>query len=387
MKKEKKQNMKNKKIFLLILGFACSAGLGAGGTYLANYKKISFMNKYPLILETQDFAEKKLEIGKPENSAEEAQINAYLSLYDDKYTHFEGKTDIFSKEFIVEETNSSPLALGSGLRINFDKNNNLYISFVAPDMPAEKQGLMRGDIIKSIDGEPVTEFKKAKKLRGEDGTTVELLIERDGEEVQLTFKRVCDTITSEGVTAKKYGDALYLRLDEIGNFMLEPAKKVLSENKFDSLILDLRDNPGGSISVGMNFTDLFIDKADLTQYAKNGEVTVMSTADGVEYDVPIVVMVNGETMSAAEMITAFLKQYADTTVVGTKTFGKAIYQQTGFFKGGTLTYTDGYVTVGDWECYHGIGIEPDIEIDMDPDYIGTDNDIQLQEALRLFGEN
>lgn len=379
--------MKNKKTFFLILGFACSAGLGAGGTYLANYKKISFMDRYPLILETQDFAEKKLEIGKPENPAEETQINAYLSLYGDKYTRFEPKADIFSKEFIIEETNTSALALGSGLRINFDKNNDLYISEVIPDMPAEKQGLMRGDIIKSIDGEPVTEFKSAKNLRGEDGTTVDLLIERDGKEVRLTFERVCDTIASGGVTYQKYGNTLYLRLDEIGEFMLEPAKRVLSENSFDSLIIDLRNNPGGAISVGMNFADLFIDKARLTQYDKNGEITALSTTDGVEYDVPIAVLVNGKTISAAEMITAFLKQYADTTIIGTKTFGKAIYQQTGFFKGGTLTYTNGYVTVGDWECYHGIGIEPDIEIDMDGDYIGTEQDVQLDEALKLFGEN
>lgn len=379
--------MKNKKIYLLILGFACSAGLGAGGTYLANYKKISFMDRYPLILETQDFAEKKLEIGKPENPAEETQINAYLSLYGDKYTRFEAKADIFSKEFIIEETNTSAFALGSGLRINFDKNNDLYISEVIPDMPAEKQGLVRGDIIKSIDGEPVTEFKSAKNLRGEDGTTVELLIERDGKEVRLTFERVCDTIASEGVTYRKYGNTLYLRLEKIGEFMLEPAKRVLSENSFDSLIIDLRNDPGGAISVGMDFADLFIDKARLTRYDKNGEITALSTTDGVEYDVPIAVLVNGKTISAAEMITAFLKQYADTTIIGTKTFGKAIYQQTGFFKGGTLTYTNGYVTVGDWECYHGIGIEPDIEIDMDGDYIGTEQDVQLDEALKLFGEN
>ncbi|MDE5576942.1 MAG: hypothetical protein K2J11_06115, partial [Oscillospiraceae bacterium] len=153
--------------------------------------------------------------------------------------------------------------------------------------------------IKSIDGEPITEFKSAKKLRGEDGTTTELLIERDGKEVQLTFKRVCDTVASEGVTSKMYGNTLYMRLEEIGEFMLEPAERVLFENTFDSLILDLRNNPGGSISVGMNFVDLFIDKADLTQYAKNGEITVMSTVDGVEYDVPIVVLVNSETISAA----------------------------------------------------------------------------------------
>jgi len=101
---------------------------------------------------------------------------------------------------------------------------------------------------------------------------------------------------------------------------------------------------------------------------------------------PMVVITNEKTMSAAEILTALLKQYGeDVKLVGTKTYGKGIFQkEKELSNGGILRYTAGYITVGDWECYQGKGIEPDYEVEMDSSSIGSDDDIQLKKALKLL---
>ncbi len=374
---------KKQRFFSLAAGAMVSMAVGAGGMYLANFKKLEFMNRYPVILELEKFVDETLEIGLPPNDDEETVVNAYLALYGDKYTKYEAPVDIFSKEFIVKETNESSVALGSGFQIDFDENDNLYIAYVTEGMAADKQGLTAGDIIKAIDGNEIVEYKNAKKIRGEDGTTVKLLIERNGNERELEFIRACDTMKKTGVSRKMYGDTLYVKLDEIGLFMSESVHEAFEQDEFNTLILDLRNNGGGFTKIALEISDLFISEGSVTNHAKNGEKETFSVSENITYDVPVVILVNEKTASAAEIITALLKQYGNATIVGAQTFGKGIYQLEAFFKGGTLTYTDGYVTVGDWECYHGIGIEPDVEIPMDSALIATEDDIQLEKALEL----
>lgn len=376
--------MDRKKLYKTIFALGLAFGVGAGSTYLINMKKINFMNRYPVMLEVEKFMEETLEVGKPPHDDEETVVNAYLALYDDKYTKYEAPVDIFAEDFIVKETNESSVALGSGFQIAFDDSDRLYISQITEGMAAAQQGLMAGDIIKSIDGNPVTEYKSAKKLRGEDGSTVALIIERNGTELEINFKRNCSTMAASKIERRMYSDTLYLRLGEIGMFMAEPLVQALEEDEFNSLVLDLRGNGGGFTDIAVSFADLFIGAADVTMHAKSGSVETMSTTDSITYDIPIVILVDGSTASAAEIITSLLKQYADATIVGTQTFGKGIYQIEAFFKGGTLTYTDGYVTVGDWECYHGIGIKPDIEMPLDSKFYYTDEDEQLNKALELL---
>jgi carboxyl-terminal processing protease len=149
----------------------------------------------------------------------------------------------------------------------------------------------------------------------------------------------------------------------------------------------LRNNPGGEISVALSSADPFINKAEVRTRQFDGAVSSQETNDGVDYDVPIVLLVNENTASSAEIFTALLKQYADTTIIGTNTFGKGIYQNYAVFKGNYLQYTAGYTEVGDWETYNEKGIAPDIEIAMDYDenIIGTDEDIQLQKAIEILG--
>lgn len=375
--------MKKKELtlFFCLLGSAC---IGAGVMYLANIKKINFMNRYPMLLEAEDFVKETLEIDVPEPENEEAVIEAYFTLYGDKYTFYEGKKDTKSKEYITDLINGMPTALGSGFKIKFNSKNELFFSKITKGMAADEQGLKIGDIIESIDGQEIKEYKTATKLNGADVTTAQLIINRDGEKKEISFKRKNNEKAAYGIANKKIGETLYIKIDKISSEVGVEFKSIVEENVFDSIIIDLRENGGGWTQSAVEMADFFIGESETVLHAINGTEEVYSTHDEIRYNTPIVLLVNEHTASAAEILTALLKQYADTFIVGTNTFGKGIYQNYALFNGGLLRYTEGYVTVGEWKCYNKVGITPDYEIDMDYELIGTDDDIQLEKAIELL---
>jgi carboxyl-terminal processing protease len=111
----------------------------------------------------------------------------------------------------------------------------------------------------------------------------------------------------------------------------------------------------------------------------------MFTTDGVEYDMPVVVLVSGNTYSSAEKLTALFQSTKRGTIVGTQTGGKGVYQdQIPLGDGTAVTLVQGYYYVNDVPNFHEIGITPDIVIDMDEALIGTDKDIQLKKAIELL---
>lgn len=377
---------KNDKGFKTIVGIMISMGVGAGAMYLANYKQIEFMKRYPVLLEADEYARDTLLIEPPQNPDTHTVSDAYFALYGDKYTFVEDKADIESTEYALNKVNNSSTAKESGFRVQFNEEGKPYFSAIVEGLPADKQGLEVGDVIKNIDDLEVTEYKHAVRLVGKDGEKAKLIIQRDGKEISMDFIRCADNEKMDGVSCKKYGDTLYVSLADFYSERIEPFKKVLSENKFDSVIIDLRENGGGYTQVAVEIADMFIgeSKTVLTAHSNEGDDEIYETDKEIIYNVPVVVLVNEKTASAAEIMTSLMKQYGDVTLVGMKTFGKGIYQNIGFFKGESVRYTDGYYTVGDWENYHGKGITPDVVIDMDSQYIGTDKDVQLEKAIELL---
>ncbi len=357
--------------------------VGAGGMYLANYRKLDFMNRYPEFVEFDKYIEDTLMIEVPANPTMEDTVNAYLSLYGDKYTVYKAKQDIHSKEYVTEETNNSSIAQNMDFEIGFNNKDELFFTKVATGGKAAEQGVIAGDIIKSIDGQAITEYKVAKQIRGYNNTVAKLVIERDGREYELDFLRYVEEIDTLGVESEMFGDTLYVRFDDMTADSADVIETALMENEFEKLILDLRNNGGGETTIAVRVADSFIDKADVRLKSRRGGETVQSTSDGIAYDVPIYLLVNENTASSAEILTSLLKQYADTTIIGTTTFGKGIYQGHAMYKGGNLKYTQGETYVGEWDNWQGKGIAPDVEVYMDSEYIGTGYDIQFEKALEL----
>ena len=163
---------------------------------------------------------------------------------------------------------------------------------------------------------------------------------------------------------------------------------LFEDREFSSIILDLRNNGGGETEKTVEFVDEIIGDASMKLCYYNGNVEILQThTDDKDINVPIIILVNGMSASSSEVVASFLKQYADATLIGTNTYGKGVFQKNEAVSNGTLHYTAGYFTVGDWECWQDKGIAPDIEVQMDYDenIIGTDKDIQLQKALEILG--
>ncbi|MBR5513231.1 MAG: hypothetical protein IKV85_04495 [Ruminococcus sp.] len=374
---------KKEKNFSVVVGIIISMTLGAGGMYLANFKKISFMDRYPQLLEVEKFVTETLEIDVPKPEDDKHIVSAYLTLYGDKYTRVEEHVNSNSKEYAVDYVNNSSVAKNGGFRVQFNEKDQPYFSVVTEGKTAFEQGIRVGDVIKNIDDFELTEYKHIIRIVGEDGEHAKIIVERDKKDIVLDYVRSSEEPEVYGISSKMYGNALYVDVDNIAAEMSGKFQNELADKTFKSIIIDLRDNGGGQTTSSVEIADLFVGKSQTIMHAKNGQKQVFETNDEITYDVPIVVLINENTASAAEILTAILKQYGDGKLVGMNTFGKGIYQNFALYKGCNIRYTDGYYTVGEWDCYQGEGIKPDIEVDMHNELMGTEFDIQLEKALEL----
>lgn len=378
---------KKKKTFAVMLLCAASMGLGAGGMYLANKKKIDFMNRYPAFLEADEFVEDVLMIPPPDDQGDGAVYQAYFKLYNDKYTLWEPADDLNDKKYVVETANELPTMISSGIRVGFNRDDKPCFTWVEPEGAAAEQGIEIGDVIVSIDGKTLEEYKNIKWLNGTDGETAKLVLDRNGEQVTVDFVRRADILAYRGLTDRMYGSALYLRIEHMDADVPGYVDEILASHDFDKIIFDIRSNGGGQTEVSLKIADLFLDHGTIYEEDCHGDVVEKHVNAAVEYDVPAIVLVNGKTASASEIFTALMRNDGGAQVIGTQTFGKAIYQTKTIFGKGLLKYTEGKLRVDDLPYYHGIGLEPDVIIDMPEELIGTDNDVQLQAALEAFGEN
>src|SRR6266704_2045011 len=226
-----------------------------------------------------------------------------------------------------------------GLGIQIDVRDG-WITVVAPlpETPAERAGIQSGDQIITLDGRSTEGWKNdqaVKELRGEPGTAVELKVRRVGVELPLTFKVTRATIHIRSVQVAMMLD------DRVGYIALNPvseasapelteAVKTLLAKGLKSLILDLRLNPGGLLEQGVAVSDLFLDPGQEVVETRGRAPTASRTYRDAKPQpwpgLPVVVLVNGGTASAAEIITGALQDHDRAVVVGTPTFGKGLVQ-------------------------------------------------------------
>lgn len=365
-------------------GLVCS-GLTAGICYLCMGKGAGGENA--VIKECREIISEK---GNPDFDDEAAKlgiINGYLEGGGDKYTYYFPFYNTDPVEENKNYINTAGTAKASGFQIDVSADGNILLTEITPNLAADKQGLKVGDVITHIDGVSVSEkgFENyANKILGKQDTEVKLTVNRDGESFDMTFKR--DNELIRDVNLKMIDDVTYIEISAFGEFSAGHMSSIIDDvEKAEKIIIDLRNNPGGQNEYMIQAVDYFVDAGEAYMHGYDGTEEVYSATDGA-IDVPIVLLVNEKTASAAEIFTSMCMQFGrNVTVVGTNTFGKGIFQQEADLSdGGKLHYTAGYFTVGDWECWQDKGIAPDIEVEMDSALIGTDEDIQLQKALELL---
>ncbi len=225
---------------------------------------------------------------------------------------------------------------GLGIEITME-NHKLIIVSPIEDTPAYKAGLKPGDVIIEIDGEPtekMTLFQAVKKLRGKPGTKVTITIWRKGVEkpFKVTITRAIIKIKSVKTKELEDGKIGYIRLTQFQENSAEDFEKALQKFKNkEGIIIDLRNNPGGLLSVAVRIADMLLPKGDLIVYTegrtpRSNEKFYSIGEPIIPTDIPIVVLVNKGSASASEILTGALMDNERALSVGDKTFGKASVQ-------------------------------------------------------------
>ena len=285
----------------------------------------------------------------------------------DPYTVYMSKDEY--AEFI-ESSQGSFYGIGAQLGVRDDN-----ITIIAPieGSPAEKAGLRAGDKILQVDDYVITDLNTdevVSRVRGEKGKSVKLIIQRDDEE-PFEVNIVREEIVNESVKGEMLDDSVgYIQIttfsDEEVSSKFTSEINELKDQGMKKLILDLRGNPGGYLNECIDIASHFINKDEVVTYTidKYDKKIVSKSQGGDFVGLPLVVLVDGGSASASEVVTGALRDHKAATIVGTNTFGKGIVQQliplTNDMGGLKVTTSKYYTPNG--ENIHKKGIAPDIEV-------------------------
>ncbi len=278
--------------------------------------------------------------------------------------------DIF-KEMQVETQGSFG---GLGIEIAV-KERQLTVVAPIEGTPADRAGIHPGDRIVKIDGNPtkdMTLMEAVKKLRGPRGTRVTLTILRDDSPGPFELSLTREVIEVKSVKAKSLGEGIaYIRIasfhERTGKDLLRAIEQS-SRDGMSALVLDLRNNPGGLLNQAVQVSDLFLEKGQLIVYTegriKNQDLRFSAEHSTDVPKVPMVVLVNGGSASASEIVAGALQDWKRAVVLGTKTFGKGSVQTViPLSDGSGLRLTTAKYFTPKGRVIHGDGLQPDIVVE------------------------
>lgn len=318
-----------------------------------------------------------------EESLNDGILKGYVNGLDDKYSRY-----LTAEEYQEEQSEDSGELVGLGLTLTEDESGYIRIVEIMADSPVLDSGLRAGDIITFVDGNDVlTEgFNESiEALKGQEGTSVSITVRRDGVDTDYIFtRRAMKVQTAEGEMMSGYVG--YIRISE---FKKNTSEQFISElerlisNGAKGFIFDLRGNGGGLVSSLEECVDPLLPEGVVaTAEYKDGHSETLVYSDESEIDVPMVVLVNEKTASAAELFAASLRDFGKAQLVGTQTYGKGVMQTTAEFDDGSAVV----LTVAEYktaysDCYDGIGLTPEYIVDENED---TEADEQLNQALEVI---
>lgn len=302
------------------------------------------------------------------NKAGSEAMDAILQSTGDPYTRYLSKEEFND---VVNSGYEEYAGIGVHLVYSYEGKSASVVS-VMPDTPAQAADIRIGDEITTVEDIVISDIKSytdsAAKLRGKEGTKVTLTLKR-GEET-LKKEIIRKIIKVNNVTSRLMDNVGYIKIlefDNKANEEFEAELKKLKAKNIKGLIIDLRNNPGGMVPPTVKIADMLLPDGDVilkTKY-KNGDVKIDKAKDGKKEDMPIVVLVNGNSASASEILTSSLKDYNAATIIGQKTYGKGIVQGVIPLKeddAASITIAK-YYTKAEKEI-HKKGIEPDIKVEV-----------------------
>lgn len=317
----------------------------------------------------------------------------------------ESLDDPYSVYYTPEEyTDMMATSSGSyqGIGVSIQQNAEtriLTVVRVFQGSGAEEAGMLPKDVItavegRELDGEDISEV--VTWIKGEPGTKVNVTVYRPSTEEELTMAIERRTVDNSTVSySMKSNNIGYIEVTDFYEKTAEQFRVALSDLKaqgMQSLIVDLRNNPGGYVDVVVDMCNQIIDSGTIVYTEdRDGNILERCEANAEEsFDMPMVVLVNGNSASASEIFAGCMKDYGRATIVGTTTFGKGIVQQViPLTDGSAVKLTIAKYFTPNGNDIHKLGIEPDVEIDL-PDellrepIIPEDQDVQLQKAIEVL---
>ena len=376
-----------KKKFLIVLSYVLVAALACGGTLFF----VSATTDYHKLDELEDLILTSFAGDADKTKIEDAAADAMVNAMGDRWSYY-----IPASELADFLDNSANAYVGIGVTVQAtDDSSGLMVIAVQPGGPAEEAGVQVGDVIVQVDGESAqdrTVSDVSAMIKGEEGTVVSITVLRSGEGItmSMTRKRMETTVASSKLLNEHVGLVTIENFDErCADETIAAVKDVLNQGA-DMLLFDVRNNPGGYVDELTKVLDYLLPEGTLirTVGTDGSDETVTSDASCVK--VPMAVLVNENSYSAAELFAADLREYGAAKLFGQQTSGKGFYQSVFQFSDGSAAgISIGRYYTSQGNNLEGIGLTPDEEVKLDDeseallynDMLEPENDPQLQAAL------
>lgn len=389
---------------VLVLGGLFYFGYAFGKEQVSSSEYISLENKeipedIAEVLSNADFQEfwdvwRLIDEKFPESSAvdSEARVHAatkgLVESLGDKYSQFfdPEEADYFNQNLSGEFG-------GVGMEVGAREEGIVVISPLK-DSPAYKAGIKAGDVIVAVDGEPLSGVsidEAVQQIRGEVGTEVVLTMYREGDEGTREVKIIRDTIKVPTIDTHIEDGVFVIELysfSETSPKLFREALQEFIDSNVQYLVLDLRGNPGGFLEAAIDMASWFLPEGKVVvteSYAEGDEDVHRSKGyDVFNQNLKFVILVDGGSASASEILAGALQDHDMATIVGTQTFGKGSVQELVPVKGGGSLK----ITVAKWLTPDGLsisdnGLTPDVEVEFTEEDVEADRDVQLEKAIEV----
>ncbi len=326
-----------------------------------------------------------------EDQLMDSVADGYMAGLDDPYARYMNQ-----EEYKAYQMDNAGELVGIGVTVRMDDSGYILVDSVEEGSPAENAGILAGDLIIRVGDVDVLTAgysESVSAVRGEEGTTVQLTVRRDNEDIQLEAVR--KLIKSTTISYRMIGEDGYIHISKFNETTASDFKNAVADLRSQGatgLIFDVRNNPGGLLDSVAEVLDYLLPEGPIVSATnKKGETRVLYESDANSVDLPMIVLCNGETASAGELFSAALRDYKKAELVGVNTYGKGIMQTAyTLADGSALSLTTDYYNPPSGINFHGVGLKPDYEVKLTADQelnifsLDENTDPQLQKAITVL---
>ncbi|MDO5559338.1 MAG: S41 family peptidase [Oscillospiraceae bacterium] len=369
----------------IILSAAAGAAVAFAGTsifYNLKYHDLDAFRQADYFIDKYFYSDNEVN----KDQLVEGALSGYIGALDDKYSRYMTKVQTY------ESTNTQAgIQTGIGITVSLSEDNYLCVEEVNDDSPASRGGLKKGDIIIQIDGNDVAET-------GYNESVNMIKLKQDNSDVSVTVRRGTEmldfTLKTENMEIKTVDSKMlenntgYISISRFNEKTPEQMNKALDSliaSGAKGIIFDVRNNGGGLVTSVEKCLDPLLPKGDIAvAIYKNGKSDTIVRSDANELDMPMAVLTNEYSASGAELFSASLRDFKQVPLIGKNTYGKGVMQDTFMLSdSGSVTLTVAKYKTVKSDCYHGVGLKPDYEIEDDE---STQTDEQLDAAIKVIKE-